>query len=49
MAVIHAVDVKKKILFVGDLHGHHQEWLGSITTNHHTVAAFNFSTVSVAI
>ena len=33
-------------LFVGDLNGHHQEWLGSMTTNRHGVAAFDFATVS---
>ena len=33
-------------LFVGDLNGHHQEWLGSTTTNHHGVAAFDFAIVS---
>ena len=33
-------------LFVGDLNGRHQEWLGSTTTNHHGVAAFDFTTVS---
>ena len=32
--------------FVGDLNGHHQEWLGSTTTNRHGVAAFDFATVS---
>ena len=26
--------------------GHHQEWLGSTTTNRHGVAAFDFATVS---
>ena len=31
---------------MGDLNGHHQEWLGSTTTNHHGVAAFDFATVS---
>ena len=31
---------------MGDLNGHHQEWLGSTTTNRHGVAAFNFITVS---
>ena len=30
----------------GDLNGHHQEWLGSTTTNRHFVAAFDFATVS---
>ena len=29
-----------------DLNGHHQELLGSTTTNHHGVAAFDFATVS---
>ena len=33
-------------MFVGDLNGHHQEWLGSTTTNRHGVAAFDFTTVS---
>ena len=28
------------------LNGHHQEWLGSTTTNRHGVAAFDFATVS---
>ena len=31
---------------MGDFNGHHQEWLGSTTTNRHGVAAFNFATVS---
>ena len=33
-------------LFVGDLKGHHQEWLGSTTTNRHGDAACDFATVS---
>ena len=33
-------------LFVGDLNGHHQEWLVSTTTNRHSIAAFDFATVS---
>ena len=33
-------------LFVGDLNGHHQQWLGSTTTTRHGVAAFGFATVS---
>ena len=33
-------------LFVGDLNGHHQEWLGSTTTNRHGIAAFDLETVS---
>ena len=31
---------------MGDLSGHHQEWLGSTTTNRLGVAAFGFETVS---
>ena len=31
---------------MGDLNGHHQEWLGSTTTNRDGVAAFDFATVS---
>ena len=38
--------VRASFLFVGDLNGHHQEWLGSTTTNHHGVAAIDFATVS---
>ena len=33
-------------LFVGDLNGLYQEWLGLKTTNHHGDAAFDFATVS---
>ena len=29
-----------------NLNGHHQEWLGSTTTNRNGVAAFDFATVS---
>ena len=28
------------------LNGYHQEWLGSTTTNHHGVAAFDLATLS---
>ena len=31
---------------MGDLNGRHQEWLGSMTTNRHGVAAYHFATVS---
>ena len=44
MAAVQAEDVW--VLFVGYLNGHHQEWLGSTTTNSHGVAAFDFATVS---
>ena len=46
MAAVQAEDVRYSFLFVGDLNGHHQEWLGSATTNRHGVAAFGFTTVS---
>ena len=46
MAAVQAEDVRSSFLFVGDLIGHHQEWLGSATTNSHGVAAFDFATVS---
>ena len=46
MAAVQAEDVRAYFLFVGDLNGHHQEWLGSMTTNHHGVATFDFTTVS---
>ena len=39
-------DVHASFLFVGDLNGHHQEWLGSTTMNRHGVVAFDFTTVS---
>ena len=41
-----AEDVRVSFLFVGDLNGHHQEWVGSTTTNRHGVATFDFATVS---
>ena len=44
-AAVQAEDVRA-FLFVGDLNGHHQEWLCSTTTNRHGVAAFDFATVS---
>ena len=46
MAAVEAEDVRASFLFVGDLNGPHQEWLGSTTTNRHGVAAFDFVTVS---
>ena len=46
VAALQTEDIRASFLFVGDLNGHHQEWLGSTTTNHHEVAAFNFATVS---
>ena len=46
MDAVPAEDVCASFLFVGDLNDHHQEWLGSTTTNRHGVAAFDFITVS---
>ena len=45
MAAVQAEDVRASFLFVGDLNGHYQEWLGS-ATNSHGVAAFDLTTVS---
>ena len=38
--------MRASFLFVGDLNGDHQEWLGSTMTNSHGVAAVDFATVS---
>ena len=46
MADVQAEDVRASLLFLGNLTGHHQERLGSTTTNRHGVAAFDFATVS---
>ena len=46
MAAVQAEDVRASFLFVGDLNGHHQELLGSTSTNRHGFAAFDFATVS---
>ena len=46
MAEVQAKDIRASILFVDDLNGHHQEWLGSTTMHRHGVAAFDFATVS---
>ena len=46
MAAVQAEDIRASFLFVGNLNGHRQEWLGSTTTNRHGVAAFDFVTVS---
>ena len=42
-AAVQAEDVRASFLFVGDLNGNHQEWLGSATTNLHGVASFDFA------
>ena len=46
MVAVQAEDICASFLFVGDLNGRHQEWLGSTITNRHGVAAFDFATVS---
>ena len=47
MAALQAEVILAYFLFVCDLNGHNQEWLGgSTTTSHHGVAAFDFATVS---
>ena len=46
MAAVQAEEARASFLFVGDLNDHHQEWLGSMTTNPHGVAAFAFAAVS---
>ena len=46
MAAVQAENARASFLFVGDFNGHHQEWLGSLTTNRHGVATFYFATVS---
>ena len=46
MAAMQAEDVRVSFVFVGDLNGHHQEWMGSTTTNRQGVGAFDFATVS---
>ena len=47
MAAVQTEDIRASFLFVGDLNGHYQEWLGSTTTNSHGVAAFDFATAPV--
>ena len=46
MAAVQDEDIRDSFLFVGDLNDHHQEWLGSTTTNRRGVAVFDFATVS---
>ena len=43
---VQAEDVRTSFLFIFELNGHHQEWLGFTTTNRHAVAAFDFASVS---
>ena len=43
MAAVQDEDVSDCFLFVGDLNDHFWGWLGSTTTNHYGVAAFDFA------
>ena len=45
-AAVQAEDVRASFLFMGDLNGRHQEWLGSSKTNRHGLAAIDFPTMS---
>ena len=49
MAAVQAADARASFLFVGDSYGHHQEWLGSTTTNRHGVAALDLPLCQVVI
>ena len=48
IAAMQAEDVRASFLFMGDLNGHHQEWLGSTTTNRHGVVAFDLRSVGLS-
>ena len=49
MTAVQAEGVRASFLFVGDLIGHHQQWLGFMTTNRHSVAALTSQLCLVAI
>ena len=49
MAAVQAEDIRASFLFLGHLNGHHQNWLGSTTTNRHGVAALTSQLSPVAI
>ena len=46
MAAVQTEDIRAFLVFVGDLNGHLQEWLGFTATNRHGVTVFDFETVS---
>ena len=46
MIAVQAKDIRGSFLFVCDFNGHHQDWLGSTTTDRDGVAAIDFATVS---
>ena len=43
MAAVQAEDVRASFLFADDLNGHHQEWLGSTTTNRRGFVDIDFT------
>ena len=43
VAAVQGEDIRASFLFVGDLDGNHQEWLGSTTTNRYGVTHFDFN------
>ena len=49
MAAVQAADGRASFLFVSDLNGHLQEWLGSTTTNPHGVAALDLPLYQIVI
>ena len=49
MAAVQTEDIRASFLFVGDLNGHHQEWLGSTTTNRHELQLLTSQLSPVAI
>ena len=46
MSAVQPDYLRASFLFVGNLNGRHQEWLGSTTTNSHGVGAIDLATVS---
>ena len=49
MAAVPAKDVPASFLFMGDLNGHQQEWLGSTTTNRHGATVFGCDQLVIAM
>ena len=49
VAAVQVEDIRAFFLIVGNLNGHHQEWLGSTTTNRHGVAALTLQLSPFAI
>ena len=49
MAAVQAEDLRASFLFMGDVNGHHQEWMGSTTSNRQGVAALYLVRYTIAI